>query len=114
MKSTSPDAAWQHELIELISFASQDKPTLKKLLEELLSPEELRATALRWQIIKLLKRNIPHRNIAQSLQTSIVTVTRGSRILSKPQNGFHKLFRMIQHTKQPTGLLKAWRKQLTE
>jgi len=103
---------WRIELGNLLTLASKDPDLLDKLLDDLLTPEELKNIALRWHIIKQLYQNIPQRDIAQSLGVGIATVTRGSRMLKNPKGGFHRIINMIISTNKPTGLTKVWRNQL--
>lgn len=108
-----PEANWQEELTHLLHLASTDKALLNSLLNDLLTPEELRSVAVRWQIIKQLSQGIPQREIASTLGVSIATVTRGSRMLQQ-QSGFRDIITMILSMNNPTGLTKAWRNELTE
>ncbi len=105
---------WHKELIDLLQFASQDRNLLDSLLEDLCSPEELAVMARRWQIVKLLHKDTPHREIVDRLDVAIGTVTRGSRMLKNPTGGFARLIHMILTTKRPNGPIKAWRNQLME
>ncbi len=110
--STNP--AWYGELIDLLRFASQDRKLFALLLEDLCTPEELAVLSRRWQIVKLLHKDTPHREIVDRLDVAIGTVTRGSRMLKNPTGGFARLIYMILTTKRPNGPIKAWRNQLME
>lgn len=81
------------ELEKLIIKACGNKKDLHELLFDLLSPTEYKDLAVRWQIIKLLERNIPQREIAKRLHVSIATVTRGSRELMNKKGGFQKVLK---------------------
>lgn len=59
----------------------EDKKLLKDFLEDILTPKEIIEIKERIEIIKLLKKKIPQREIAEKLWVSITTVNRGSRIL---------------------------------
>ncbi len=59
-----------------------------KLLEDLLTPQELASVAERWQLIKALNAGIPQRDIAKKLNVSISKITRGSRQLKFGSGGF--------------------------
>lgn len=54
---------------------------MKDLMDDLLTPQELRSVAERWQIIQALARGIPQREIAERLNTSIGKITRGSHVV---------------------------------
>lgn len=58
------------------------------LLQDLFTPQEIEALAERWQLIQLLSKGVPQREIAQTLNVSISTVTRGSRALQYGSGGF--------------------------
>ena len=59
-----------------------------EFLEDILTPVEFEAIALRWQIIKQLAAGVDQRSIAGNLGVSIGTITRGSRELRNPSGGF--------------------------
>ena len=52
-----------------------------EFLKGILTPRELDELATRLQIVKLLKRHLPHQEIARRLKVGVATVTRGSREL---------------------------------
>lgn len=54
---------------------------IASFLEALLTPKEIREIPKRLQIIKLLKRGLSHRDVAEKLKVGIATVSRGSREL---------------------------------
>jgi len=56
---------------------------MESLLQEVLTDAELRDITLRWQLLGLLVQGLPQRKIADTLQTSLCKITRGSRILKK-------------------------------
>ncbi len=78
------------ELEELLIKVSKNKKLLKEFLFDLLSPAEYKDLAVRWQIVKLLDKNVSHRDIATKLKVSVATVTRGSRELTNKKGGFKK------------------------
>ncbi len=57
----------------------QTEKDLRLFVQAILTPKELEEIPKRLQIVKLLKRHIPQREIAQKLKVGIATVTRGSR-----------------------------------
>ncbi len=75
----------------LIEKASRDSALLKALLEDLLTPAEIADLAQRWRIIQALDKGVPQRTIADRLHVSLSKVTRGSRVLLKPQGGFNRI-----------------------
>jgi len=63
----------------------------KDFLKNILTPGELEEIVKRLQIIKLLKKGIPQREISKKLDVSIGTITRGSRELKYGAPGFKKI-----------------------
>lgn len=59
----------------------QDKKDLKNFIEDLLTPKEIMEIKERIQILKLLKKWLAQRDIAEKLWISVTTVNRWSRIL---------------------------------
>jgi TrpR family trp operon transcriptional repressor len=58
---------------------------MRRLLNEILTPAELRDLALRWRLVQRLHAGEPQRRIAAELGISLCKITRGSRILKQPQ-----------------------------
>lgn len=56
---------------------------LKQFLTAILTPKELVEISTRLEIVKLLKKGVPQREIAKKLGVGVATVTRGSRELNK-------------------------------
>jgi len=85
------------ELEKLISTIghNKNKNLMREFLFDILSPSEYRELAVRWQIIKMLKSNAPHRDIAKKLKTSVATVTRGSRELGNKKGGFNQVWALF-------------------
>ena len=75
------------ELFQLLSKMKSTKDA-EKLLKDLLTPQELDSIAERWQIVKMLEKRIPHREISEKLGVSISKVTRGSRAFQYGSQGF--------------------------
>lgn len=76
------------ELEAVFVKIGKNKTLIHEFLFDILSPAEYKELAVRWQIIKQLKNDVPHRNIAQNLKVSVATVTRGSRELMNKKGGF--------------------------
>jgi TrpR family trp operon transcriptional repressor len=58
-----------------------DPGRMRKFLEELHTPAELKDMGLRWRLLKMLDRGHPQREIARRLKISLCKITRGSKIL---------------------------------
>jgi TrpR family trp operon transcriptional repressor len=79
-----PVEAELQAVAELFAGVS-DPQTMRRLLDEILTPAELRDLALRWELMKRLHAGVAQRRIAAELGISLCKITRGSRILKQPQ-----------------------------
>ena len=82
-KTPKPSQAELAELVTLLERAAVDG-NLSKLLDELLTPTELRDLCLRLCLLRQLADGTPQRKIAETLGISLCKITRGSRILKTP------------------------------
>lgn len=80
------------ELCEVLT-GIQSRGDARLLLQDLLTPSERRSVAERVQLVKLLLREVPQREISARLKISIAKVTRGSRALKMSRGGFRKFIR---------------------
>ena len=62
-----------------------------RLLDEMLTPAEVRDLALRWRLVQRLHAGVPQRRIASELGISLCKITRGSRILKRPDGVVRRL-----------------------
>lgn len=65
------------------------------LLSDLLTPQEVEALTERWWIAQRLSRGEPQRAVAEALQVSITTVSRGARSLKYGTGGFDLALRTL-------------------
>ena len=86
---------YKKELVETFAKIFGDKKLMTEFLTDILTPTEFEALALRWQIVKKLKKGETHRYIAEDLGLGISTVTRGSRELRNKNGGFHLMLKKI-------------------
>jgi TrpR family trp operon transcriptional repressor len=84
-----------NELIEAFRAAGHNASTLLEFFADIFTPNELEEVAARWQIVKLLSRHVPHRDIAERLGVGVATVTRGSRELLDERGGFRKVLDLV-------------------
>jgi TrpR family trp operon transcriptional repressor len=64
------------------AFLKQKSSTeMLEFLKGILTPREIEELSTRLQIVKLLKKGVPHQEIARRLEVGVATVTRGSREL---------------------------------
>jgi len=68
------------ELVEAF-LKNRLKAEMLDFLFGILTPKELEELTTRLQIVKLLKKGLPHQEIARRLEVGVATVTRGSREL---------------------------------
>ena len=86
---------YKKELVETFAKIFGDRKLMTEFLTDILTPTEFEALALRWQIVKRLKKGETHRSIAEDLNLGISTVTRGSRELHNKNGGFHLMLKKI-------------------
>jgi len=68
------------ELVEEF-LKNKTSSEMSDFLKGILTPKELDELTMRLQIVKLIKKGLPHQEIARRLEVGIATVTRGSREL---------------------------------
>jgi TrpR family trp operon transcriptional repressor len=73
------------ELAELIHQAP-DAGLVEGFLRELLTPSEIEGISFRWELVKRLDQGRSQRAIAAELGLSLCKITRGSRILKRPDS----------------------------
>lgn len=69
----------------------KNKKDAEKFLNDFLTERELHDVSLRWQLVKRLAKDMPHRDISDELGISIAKVTRGSKALAHNNGAFSKL-----------------------
>ena len=79
-------------LVRALTEIAQPK-LMRRLLKDLLTPQELVELSGRWRLVTLLKRGWPQRKIAARLGVGIATVTRGARMLRNPNGGFNQILK---------------------
>ena len=68
------------ELVEAF-LKNKSQSEMLEFLKGILTPKEFDEMVTRLQIVKLLKKGLPHQEIARRLGVGVATVTRGSREL---------------------------------
>ena len=66
------------ELVEAF-LKNKTRAEMLDFLKGILTPNEFDEIVTRLQIVKLLKKGLPHQEIARRLKVWVATVTRGSR-----------------------------------
>ena len=70
-------------------FASiKNEREAEMLFSDIFTPSELASLVERWQLVQLLAKGTPQREIKKKLKISISKVTRGSRALRHGSGGF--------------------------
>ncbi|WP_457575827.1 Trp family transcriptional regulator [Desulfomarina sp.] len=78
------------ELMQIVAEL-KDVDDMEQLWTELLTPKEVEALSLRWQLLKELHEGEPQRAIAARHKISLCKITRGSKILKKKNSVTLKL-----------------------
>ena len=86
------------ELEGIFLYAAKNRKLLREFLQDLLSPAEYKDLSIRWQIVKLLNKKVPHRDISKKLRVSVATVTRGSRELLNKKGGFKQVLQKYKNS----------------
>ncbi len=78
-------------------FAAVNTPAeAERLLEDILTPQELASVAERWQLVQQLAKGKAQRQIADQLGISISKITRGSRMLQEGSGGFAHFLKKLK------------------
>lgn len=88
LKSAERDAAFDDLVLALQSL--REPADLRAMLIDLCTPAELEAMADRWQVVPLLLRGVPYRDIHQRTGVSVTTVGRVARCLTHGAGGYRK------------------------
>jgi len=70
------------ELVKALALIGSEKEMMR-FLEGLLTPKELLEIPVRMQIVRMLRKGTPQREIAEKLGVGIATVSRGSAELKR-------------------------------
>ncbi len=96
------------ELAAILAGIDDDE-LLEKLMTEMLTPSEIDALVLRWELLKMLHQGMPQREISKTLGISLCKITRGSRELKKEGSAVKKILKRLDKIK--SGEKKPRRKQ---
>ena len=70
------------ELLEALCTI-RDPAEMRRVLADILTPSEYAALLKRWTILRLLRAQVPQREIARRIGGSLCNVTRGARLLHR-------------------------------
>ncbi len=65
--------------------------TMRKFFDEIFTEAERKDFALRWQLMKMLKKGVSQREIASRLGISLCKITRGAKILRDKNSVANKI-----------------------
>lgn len=83
----------QDNLLEIAQIFAEidDGNLINSFLKQILTSNELKEVSQRWELVKLVHRGMPQREIARKLGISLCKITRGAKELKKPNNAFKKI-----------------------
>ncbi|KTC86487.1 YerC/YecD family TrpR-related protein [Legionella brunensis] len=87
MKSHAQKQHSIHHLMHAISLL-KDKDEALSFFTDLCTPAEIEAMADRWEVVPLLRNNIPYRTIHEQTGVSVTTITRVARCLTLGSGGY--------------------------
>ena len=64
---------------------------MRQFFEEIFTSAERHDLALRWELMQLLHRGLPQRDIAEQLGISLCKITRGAKILKQNESISRKM-----------------------
>lgn len=76
-----------HQLMRAISQLKNENEALA-FFSDLCTPAELEAMADRWEVVPLLRKEVPYRAIHEKTGVSVTTITRVARSLSLGSGGY--------------------------
>ena len=77
----------------------RDKGFMVRFLQEILTPAEIDTLVLRWELVKLLYKGVPQRQISQRLGISLCKITRGSREMKKEGSAIREVLQQSEETR---------------
>ena len=72
--------------LALLLHQAPDPALVEGFLRELLTPSEIEGISFRWELVQRLDQGQSQRAIAAELGLSLCKITRGSRILKRPDS----------------------------
>lgn len=82
------------ELMEV--FCRIRKPEeMRQMFDEIFTSAERHDLALRWELMQLLHKGLPQRDIAAQLGISLCKITRGARILKQKDSIIRKMLNTL-------------------
>jgi len=82
------------DLMEAI-LVLKNKKEAKRFFRDLLTEQEIIDFGKRWQVAKMLSKNIPYSQVEKETGLSSTTVARGSRWLKRGTKGYKLVFKRL-------------------
>lgn len=80
---------------------TNDPQHILRFLKSLLTANEIREIASRWELVKRLDQGLSQRQIARQLGLSLCKITRGSRELKKKDSPFAYMLAKLERKRPP-------------
>ncbi len=93
-----------------VLFGIRDKGFMVRFLQEILTPAEIDTLVLRWELVKLLYKGVPQRQISQRLGISLCKITRGSREMKKEGSAIREVLQQSEETRTD----KKWKEEVDD
>lgn len=88
----------EDDLFEAI-MSLQDKRECRAFFEDICTPAEVEALVDRWQVARLLNREMPYRAVSEKTGVSLATVTRVARFLYNGSRGYRTILDRMDNKK---------------
>lgn len=75
----SDNVGYDAETIAKVFLGTKGLTSMKKIVRGLFTEKEIEEIARRIEIVKMIKKGLPHHKIALSLGVGVATVTRGGK-----------------------------------
>jgi len=82
----------------------KEEKQLLAFLRDLCTPEELKALSSRWEVVELLDKGRPYREIAGKTGVSTATITRIAHWLTNGEGGYKKVLENLKKTTKKSRL----------
>jgi len=93
-----------------VLISIRDKGFMVRFLQEILTPAEIDTLVLRWELVKLLYKGVPQRQISQRLGISLCKITRGSREMKKEGSAIREVLQQSEETRTD----KKWKEEVDD
>lgn len=77
-------------------LALKDRKECRAFFEDICTPSEIEAMSDRWQVARLLVKEMPYREISEKTGVSLATVTRVARFLFNGNSGYKTVIERLE------------------